>query len=242
MSTQPSPIRWHITDRIVDRALDYVAQAAEQALRQRGAFHLVLAGGSTPRALYQQLTHLSTDWSRWHLWFGDERCLPAQDPERNSRMAGNVWLDASPIPITQIHVIHAEYGPQSAAADYCRQLEQVELFDLVLLGLGEDGHTASLFPRLTLADEPADVIAVYHAPKPPSERVSLSVRRLSASRKILFMVTGASKQAAVNAWRRGEPLPATLINSLDGVDILLSQDACASNHDFPFTQNSGHPR
>lgn len=213
--------RWHVTDRIVDEALDLVAQFARHALRERGAFHLVLAGGTTPRALYRRLAVLQTDWSGWHIWFGDERCLPPADEERNSRMAYTAWLQDSPIPDDQIHVMHAELGAEAAAVEYAGQLRGMGEFDLVLLGLGEDGHTASLFPGQGSEFAITDVVAVKNAPKPPADRVSLSARRLSNAKHVLFLVAGAGKRDAVSAWRRGEQIPAAAICSPAGVDVLV---------------------
>ncbi|WP_223246960.1 6-phosphogluconolactonase [Sulfuriferula thiophila] len=213
--------RWLVTEKVVDDALRLVMSAAEQSLRDRGAFHLVLAGGNTPRVLYEQIALQQSDWSGWHIWFGDERCLPLDDGERNSQMANTVWLHDSLIPTGQIHVMHAELGAVAAVADYEMQLRDVGEFDLVLLGLGEDGHTASLFPGQIDVHAVADVVAVSNAPKPPADRVSLSVRRLNNARRVLFLVTGAGKHNAVAAWRRGEAIPAAAICPTAGVDVLV---------------------
>ncbi len=219
--------RWHVTDNIAEAALSRIASAAAQALRERGCFHLVLAGGGTPRALYERMPELQTDWSRWHIWFGDERCLPVDDAERNSLMAYQAWLHDSAIPAAQIHLMHAEWGGKSAAADYLDQLRGVGRFDMVLLGLGEDGHTASLFPGQT-SEDAADVLAVSQAPKPPPERVSLSARRLSDASMVLFLVAGAGKRDAVAAWRRGAPIPAASICPAAGVDVLVAPECMAT--------------
>ncbi|BBP04097.1 6-phosphogluconolactonase [Sulfuriferula plumbiphila] len=220
--------RWHFVnavEQLVEAALNRIRAAAGEALRTRSAFHLVLAGGTTPRALYARMAGLDTDWRGWHVWFGDERCLPADHPERNSRMAQDAWLAGSAIPAAQIHPIPAELGASGAAHAYANTLHDVGEFDLVLLGLGEDGHTASLFPGHdwgTCPDSP-DVLAVTDAPKPPPERVSLSARRLSRARAVLFLVSGAGKCDAVAAWRRGEPIPAAAIHPLAGVDVLAER-------------------
>jgi 6-phosphogluconolactonase len=213
--------RWLVVADVVTAALVGVAQAAERAISIRGEFHIVLAGGNTPKALYERMVNLDTDWSRWHIWFGDERCLPADDINRNSYMATQAWLTHCPIPETQIHTIHAERGAEIAAADYAEQLQQVDMFDLVLLGLGEDGHTASLFPDQFDPDNPAATIAVHNAPKPPADRVSLTVRCLNGTRAVLFLVTGAGKRDAVAAWQRGDAIPAAAITVKTGVDVLL---------------------
>jgi 6-phosphogluconolactonase len=207
------------------RALQRVALAAEQAILERGAFHVVLAGGNTPRGIYEVLCGAKTDWASWHVWFGDERCLPPLDAERNSRMADDSLLSHVPIPPSQIHIIPAELGAERAAVAYASALREVSgrEFDLVLLGLGEDGHTASLFPGHDwgVAGDSSDAQAVLDAPKPPPERVSLSAARLSRARQVLFLVTGESKREAVSAWRAGRNIPAAAITPLSGVDVLI---------------------
>lgn len=222
--------RWDVAADAQDwllRALTHVRGAETAALDARGVFHVVLAGGGTPRRLYQALAGEAHDWRRWQVWFGDERCLPAGHPERNCRMAGEVWLDRVGLPPANVHVIPAELGPAPAAAAYARELAAVDAFDLVLLGLGEDGHTASLFPgrQWGVGAGAADVLPVYDAPKPPPERVSLSARRLARARRVLFLVTGAGKRGALAAWRRGEALPAAAIRPTAGVDVLIDKEA-----------------
>jgi 6-phosphogluconolactonase len=172
--------------------------------------------------VYDLLRAASTDWSRWHVYFGDERCLPPDHAERNSRMAKDVWLERVPIAPDQLHVIPAELGAAAAAQRYADTLRGVGDFDLVLLGLGEDGHTASLFPGHDWGDAPdaPDVLAVFDAPKPPPQRVSLSAARLSRAREVLFLVEGETKRDAVGRWRAGEQLPAAAIRPAVGIDVL----------------------
>ena len=229
-------LRWHCAHDDADwlaRTLAFVALAEREAVARHGAFHIVLAGGGTPRRLYVALAGEMHDWPRWHIWYGDERCLPPEHPERNSHMAHTAWLDRVPIPSAQIHTIQAELGANAAAEAYARELAGVGAFDLVLLGLGEDGHTASLFPGHVLGAGPdaADALAVYDAPKPPPERISLSARRLSRSHRVLFLVTGAGKRDALARWRGGETLPAAAIQPDAGIDILL--DALAQGGAAP---------
>ena len=217
--------RWHAAhdERALQQAArEIVLSCAQQAIEQRGQFHLVLAGGNTPRGLYHLLCTTKTDWTAWHIWFGDERCLPPGDPARNAQMAAEVWLDAVPIPGAQTHSIAGELGAQLAAQRYAEALQGIDDFDLVLLGLGEDGHTASLFPghEWGTAADAADALAVLNAPKPPTQRVSLSAMCLSRTRKAFFLVSGESKRLAVANWRKGESIPARAIMPRSGVDIL----------------------
>ena len=222
-------VRWiGVADAAALRQAAYgrILDAAARAIEQRGAFLIVLAGGATPREVYRMLRRADTDWSRWQIYFGDERCLPAMDAERNSRMAAEVWLDHVSIPRHQVHAIPAELGATAGAQAYGETLCGVGEFDLVLLGLGEDGHTASLFPGRdwgVTANAP-DVLAVFYAPKPPPQRVSLSATRLGRSREVLFMIEGRTKRSAVGRWRAGERLPAGAIGREGGVDVLLDSD------------------
>jgi 6-phosphogluconolactonase len=227
-----APLRWHVRSGPVDvaeaLAADIAAQA-QQALASRGAFAIVLAGGSTPRRLYSLLRGLDTDWRRWHVYFTDERCLPSGDAERNDTMARGAWLDHVTMRREQIHSIPAELGAQAGAEEYRRCLEGVGPFDQTLLGLGEDGHTASLFPDdpRGLEQEAPDALAVLAAPKPPPQRVSLSARRLAAARRVALLATGNAKRDATLQLYRGAPIPAAAVAPQNGVDVWLDEAAAA---------------
>lgn len=228
------PCRWRIFSdaaAVAATAADVVLAAAQNAIGQRGIFHLVLAGGTTPQRVHERLRDATADWSRWHIWFGDERCLPPEDAERNSLMACTSWLDHVAIPRGNIHCIPAELGADAGATAYAHALAGVTEFDLVLLGLGEDGHTASLFPGHDWSVAGlAPVLAVTDAPKPPPQRISLSPARLAATRQLVFLVTGAGKHTAVRDWRAGVAIPASQIAPRGGVDIYL--DAAASGEEL----------
>jgi 6-phosphogluconolactonase len=218
--------RWHPVADEVElsvQACAWVTEAAADALRSRGVFSIALAGGNTPRGAYRLLRQTETDWRCWQVYFSDERCLMQTSRERNSVMAREAWLDHVPLPNDQMHVIPAERGPYKGAADYAEVLRDASDFDLVLLGLGEDGHTASLFPGHELGaapDSPA-TLAIVDAPKPPAARVSLSAARLSRASRVLFLVVGESKRAAVASWRAGAAIPAGAIAPRGGVDVLV---------------------
>jgi 6-phosphogluconolactonase len=226
---------WHVypdSGQLTLRAGEGIARVAEQAIAARGAFHIVLAGGATPRPIYQYLAGIAADWSRWHIYFGDERCLPSDHPERNSVMARAAWLGQVGIPPDQTHVIPAELGAVAAAGAYAATVQGVELFDLVLLGLGEDGHTASLFPAHDWGEDAASspVLAVAGAPKAPAERVSLSAWRLSRARRVWFLVGGCGKKEVVAAWQDGENIPAGAIRPPGGVDVFV-EECCYERKD-----------
>ena len=225
--------RWHLyqdIDELVSYAERAVVRAAADAHVRRGRFDLVLAGGTTPRTLYERLAAAKAGDVGWQVWFGDERCLPAGHADRNESMARDAWLDGSDIPPHQIHAIPGGLDPETAARSYVGALAGVESFDLVLLGIGEDGHTASLFPgqRRGLDERAADAVGVTDAPKPPPERVSLSAGRLSRARQVIVLATGASKADAIARWRRGEELPIAHIAPPAGVDILVDSRALPS--------------
>jgi 6-phosphogluconolactonase len=220
--------RWHAfptTASLEYAAAQSIFNASQTAIHQRHAFHIVLAGGTTPRRVYELLRTMDANWQAWHIYFGDERCLPADHAERNSRMATQAWLEHVGIPASQIHIIPAEQGADAAAHAYAQMLNTADKFDFVLLGLGEDGHTASLFPHHewgTQQDAPA-TIAVMDAPKPPPQRVSLSAQRLSQTRQLIFLVSGATKQQAIKDWRNGKEIPAAAIAPECGVDVYLEE-------------------
>ena len=208
-------------DALVAELSAALCAEAAAAIAARGAFHLVLAGGTTPLALYRALARQQAGDARWHVWYGDERCLPADHPERNSVAIEAAWLAASRIPPENRRPIPAEQGSHEAATVYARWLAGVADFDVVLLGMGEDGHTASLFPGHNW--DGADVLAVHDAPKPPSERVSLSAARLNRSQRVWFVITGAGKREALSRWKSGEPLPVSAVQGKRQTDAWVDQ-------------------
>lgn len=174
------------------RAAGMLAAAVTDALAERGAAHLALSGGDTPRAAYALLGPLVPQWRGVHLWFADERCVAADDPLSNARLVRET-LEA---PGAATHRIHGELGPDAAARAYERELGDVVL-DAVLLGLGEDGHTASLFPGSDALDAARRVAPVFGAPKPPSKRVTLTRATLDGARSRVLLVTGPEKARAL---------------------------------------------
>ena len=187
-----------------------IDEIATLAIAERGVFHIALAGGETPRRCYQQLRKLDMNWQKIHLYFGDERCLPNGDNSRNDTMVRKTLLDHIVIPSANVHNIPAQLGGKAAAADYAALLSSVVL-DLVLLGMGEDGHTASLFPGNPATENTAIVVPVFNAPKPPAERVSLGMNTLNAARQKIFLVAGAGKHDALEQILLGIGLPAAHI-------------------------------
>lgn len=213
--------RWYSfssQDEINQATVKRILQAANESIAKYGDFLIVLAGGSTPKSVYQLLAKEQADWANWHVYHNDDRCLPVDHEERNSKMAREAWLNHVSIPQHQIHDIPAELGNIEGAKAYAKTLAGVRTFDMVILGLGEDGHTASLFPNQTV-DNSADAVPVFNSPKPPADRVTISQNRLNDTHGVLFLVTGAGKQDAVNHWLDGVAIPATLIAPPCGIDV-----------------------
>lgn len=209
-------------DEVAQVACQRILAAAEQAIEKRGVFNIVLAGGSTPEKTYELLSQEASDWKCWHIWFGDERCLPRNHPDRNSLMIEQALTSKVPISAQQTHIIPAEQGPVAAAEYYAQLLEGVGVFDVVLLGMGEDGHTASLFPNRRHAAGKT-VLPIFDAPKLPSKRVTLSAEMLSKCTYLMFIITGKSKSDAVSRWQSGEKLPVSLIHGIERTEVLADR-------------------
>jgi 6-phosphogluconolactonase len=219
------------------RTAELIAQGLRDALHRRGVAHLALAGGNTPRRAYELLAGLLDDWGAVELWYGDERCVDPKDPQSNHRLVADSLLAHIHGPAPLEHRILGELGPEAAAAAYSEQLQArippaevggPPALDVALLGLGEDGHTASLFPGhpQVLEDSGALCLAVHDAPKPPPERVTLSLPVLRAARHCLLLATGAGKADAVAAVLAGpDPhVPASLLAS-GRLQIVIDDDA-----------------
>ncbi|NIW87063.1 MAG: 6-phosphogluconolactonase [Gammaproteobacteria bacterium] len=211
-------------EAVAHEAAQRILGQAERAIADHGVFRIVLAGGSTPESTYRLLAGAQADWGAWEIYFGDERCLPPRDLERNSTMVDRAWLNHVEVPAGHIFPIPAERGPDEAAQSYAMLVRGRMPFDMVLLGMGEDGHTASLFPgQEHPGSEP--VHAVRNAPKAPPERVSLSAASLGNTRALLVLVTGAGKREALSRWRAGEHLPVASVVSAGGAVVLVDRDA-----------------
>jgi 6-phosphogluconolactonase len=182
-----------------------VAQAAAgeiaQALRQ-GAQSLVLAGGTTPQRCYEVLATLDVEWGRVAVLFGDERCVPPNHPDSNYRMAKESLLDR--VAPATVYRMPAELGPEEGAEAYAEVVGDVAPLDFVLLGVGEDGHIASLFPGHPILEATGLTAAIRDSPKPPPERVTLTLEVIRDARQVLILATGEGKADAVALARRGE--------------------------------------
>lgn len=195
-------------------AADLVAGAIEGGLRT-----LVLAGGSTPRRAYELLAERPLPWGRVTVLFGDERCVPPEDPESNYWMAHEALLGR--VHPGTVHRMPGELGAETAAALYDDVVRALPPLDLVLLGMGPDGHTASLFPGHPEVRASGCAVAVHGAPKPPPDRVSLTLGTLRGARRVVFLVTGGDKAEGVRQAQRGE-VPAGMI---PGAELLVDRAA-----------------
>jgi 6-phosphogluconolactonase len=215
MPRQPDIIVLPDAEAVQQQAAERIVALARERVAATGRFVMVLSGGSTPQGLYRRLAQAplrdQMPWAQiWVLW-GDERYVPADHPDSLLAMARATLLDHAPIPPEQVFPIATNYAdPAEAASAYERQVRVLldrndNQFDLVLLGMGPDGHTASLFPRhpALMAPEDTLVVDVADSPKPPPQRISLTYAALNRAAHILVLVTGADKAAAVRAALRG---------------------------------------
>ena len=222
-------VRWNrFTDAaaLAAVAAQRVQVAAHEAIAQRGVFRLVLAGGSTPLAIYRHLASGDMDIAHCRFYLGDEHCLEPDDAQRNSVMIGQAWPGLGKLPASQLHWIPAEQGAETAAGVYESVVAEGLPFDLVLLGMGEDGHTASLFPGHE-HDPSRLVVPVDNAPKPPPARVSMNYATLGRTRELMVLVTGEAKRDALRAWQQGAALPVAGLRCEAGIDLFVDSAATA---------------
>jgi len=208
---------------ILATAEDVAAAAAAEIAKAlgEGSRTLVLAGGTTPRRCYELLARLEVTWGRVSVLFGDERCVPPQHPDSNYEMACDALLDH--VAPATVYRIPAELGPDEGAAEYAKVVAAVSPLDIVLLGVGEDGHTASLFPGHPALEAKGLTAGVTSAPKPPTHRVTLTFGVLRAARHVIILATGAGKADAVARAERGE-VPAGMI---DGARWIIDSAAAS---------------
>jgi 6-phosphogluconolactonase len=222
-------------------AATLIAETSAGAIQQRGRFMVALSGGSLPGliapALLAEPLRRRLDWAAWHVFFADERCVPLDHPDSNYRLACQRLFDHLPIPPAQIHPLAAPFSAVEAAKAYRFVLKAVfgkanpPQFDLILLGMGPDGHTASLFPgHPLLSERKAWVAPILDAPKPPPERITLTLPVLNAARVVAFIATGAGKAEVLpQVLRPGSTLPAGLVQPTSGHLHWLVDTAAAKN-------------
>jgi len=218
---------------------EFVA-AARAAIAAKGTFSVALAGGNTPKLLYESLADSPIDWGKVQVFFGDERCVPPDHPGSNYRMAREALLGRVPIPEGNVHRIRAEIqSPSRAAFEYEAELRKTfaidpvsaPRFDLVLLGMGTDGHTASLFPGTAAVSEKDRLVVAHWVPRLDSQRITMTLRVLNAAELVMFLVAGEDKATAVRAVLQSgtteNALPARLVDPLDGRMVWMLDRAAA---------------
>jgi 6-phosphogluconolactonase len=213
---------------VAENPAQVVAERLAAAARSGG--HVVLTGGSTPRVAYELAATLEPDWSRVELWWGDERCVAVDDERSNYRMAKEALLDR--VTTGAVHRMRGELGREAGAAQYDEELGTLERFDLLLLGLGPDGHIASLFPaQPTLDVTDRRVIGAEAKHEPYVDRITLTLPMLRGAREVLFLVSGADKADACKRAFGGEPshaTPGSLVRAVDGTTAAVLDAAAAS--------------
>jgi 6-phosphogluconolactonase len=218
-----SDVELVVTDDPIEEAAERIAAAA------RAGGHLALSGGSTPRPAYERAAILAPDWSSVELWWVDERVVPPDDSRSNYRLIRESLLDALARPPAAVHRVRGELSPEEAAAEYDRELDGVTL-SFALVGIGSDGHTASLFPNSPALDEQnRRAIAADAGLEPFVPRVTLTRPVLAATEEMVYLVTGDEKADAVARAFAGKPSPETPAGLVRGKRTTAILDSAAAS-------------
>lgn len=229
-------------ERLARAAAEHFVTQAAEAIAARGQFTVALAGGSTPRATYALLAAEEVDWPSVHVFWGDERCVPPDHPDSNYRLAREALLDHVPLTTGNVHRIRGEISPEEAAADYERTLRSffarrpegpTARFDLILLGMGEDGHTASLFPGTAALHEQTRWVVAHYVDKLRAWRVTLTPVVINAAAQVTFIVAGAGKaerlREVLTGPYRPDALLAQVVRPTDGCLLWLTDEAVVAH-------------
>lgn len=231
---------------LIKRALRIVMGRIEEAIARRGKCTLVLAGGNTPKPLYEKLAQASLPWEKLYIFWGDERYVPADHPDSNQRLAREAWLNHVPIPEANIYPMPTmAANPPQDAQTYDATLRHFfgdapwPSFDIMLLGMGDDGHTASLFPHTAALTVDDRLVTV--GDKQGEPRLTLTIPLINAAHNIIFLVAGANKQTALqqvfHGEGAGEAYPSKLIHPEQGV-LWWLLDAAAGDRLSPDTRHT----
>lgn len=216
---------WYVYDtfdQASKAAADYIATLIDSAVMQNNECRIVLPGGNSPKACLDYLAEKKLPWEKVYWYLGDERCYEKGHADRNdSMLEKTLW---SKLSIANRYSIPAELGADEAASVYRQVIDQIDRFDIAFLGLGEDGHTASLFPGNEALDNTHTVVPVYNSPKPPSDRVSLGMHVLQKAKNRIILTGGEGKAEIILRVKSGEDLPVNRIG-----DISWFIDEKASN-------------
>ena len=217
-------------EAVAQAATDYLFQQIKNCVAEKGQCHVVLPGGTTPARCLELLAEKSLPWEKIHWYPGDERCYPVGHAERNDTMILAKLFSKQPVSSQtgaskNFHAIPAELGPEQGAESYAALLDAAGEIDLVVLGMGEDGHTASLFPGNAALEDMRSAVPVYDAPKPPGERISLGMNVLRNAGECIVIATGKNKQEALNRLKQGEVFPVGMVEP----DVWFVDEAAVDN-------------
>lgn len=225
---------------------DAIARAAREAMAAHGSFSIALSGGSTPKAIFELLARdhaaggCPVEWEKAHAFFGDERCVPQDHPDSNYRMASEALLSKVPIPPPQVYRVQTELGETTAAERCIADLRKVcqpasgavPRLDLIMLGMGNDGHTASLFPETTALNEQNAWVVANWVPKLSAHRITFAYPLINAAKEVLFIAGGAEKASMLRNVLRGDPsgqtYPSQNIKPANGKLVWLVDEAAAA--------------
>ena len=222
-------------EAVAARAAALIVRQLTRARQERGVAHLALSGGTTPKRTYELLAVEADALANVEVWFADERCVAPEHPDSNYLLAEQALLGPAAVPAERVHRMRGELGPDAGASSYSSELrsgvaaeDDLPVLDLIVLGIGPDGHVASLFPGAGTLDAGADAVClgVSDSPKPPPERITLSLAVLRAARACVLLATGTGKADAVSAML-GEPsrhVPASLLRR-ERLTVIVDDDA-----------------
>jgi len=215
--------QWYINNDFESASLaaaEFLADSIKKCCQQRDQCHVVLPGGNTPANCLSALSKMKLPWEKIHWYPGDERVCEKNDPQRNDLMLEkNFW---SKLPAGVFHSIPTELGVEQAVEQFTAELKLVKQMDIAFLGLGEDGHTASLFPGNPALDDSSPVVAVYDSPKPPPSRVSLGLDYLRGSKLKMVLASGVGKTGVIQSIRQGTDFP---VNCIGDIHWFVDRDA-----------------
>lgn len=210
--TSQSKILFYSDPGLLAEALaDELTKHIIAAVADRGVCHMVFPGGRSPYQVLERLREQNIPWVALHLYPSDERCVPVGNPERNDRLIDELLLNHIPLPPQNLHRIPAELGPEEGALRYSQLLKRTPCFDIALLGVGADGHIASLFPNHPSLYDSRETVPVWNAPKPPSLRISIGLKRLQAALTRQVILIGSDKLARLNSPESFNGTPVALI-------------------------------
>jgi 6-phosphogluconolactonase len=227
-------------EAISHKAAEIFLDFSERAIVRKGFFTVAVSGGSTPRGLYELLgsepLRNRADWSRVHFFWIDERCVPINDERSNFKLVFNMLLSKSPVPRINIHRIKGEKGPERGAVEYEKEIKTffgtsgVPVFDLILLGMGKDGHTASLFPGSEALTKTEKLVVPVFMDQPQIHRITMTLPVLNNAVQILFLVAGKAKASTLKMVltdkERKKQYPAGLVRPVHGTILwLIDQEA-----------------